>query len=44
MFEGKKSIAQFHTFIYLQDSQTEYVSISSPSLFHTFIYLQGSQT
>ena len=34
----------FHTFIYLQGSQTEMLVENSRFLFHTFIYLQGSQT
>ena len=34
----------FHTFIYLQGSQTAIEDNSLARLFHTFIYLQGSQT
>ena len=34
----------FHTFIYLQGSQTGAVILRRIVKFHTFIYLQGSQT
>ena len=34
----------FHTFIYLQGSQTKMVIKQFYGMFHTFIYLQGSQT
>ena len=35
---------KFHTFIYLQGSQTAAPDAGADSEFHTFIYLQGSQT
>ena len=34
----------FHTFIYLQGSQTNILKEGGEFEFHTFIYLQGSQT
>ena len=41
---GFTNLSQFHTFIYLQGSQTLYSTCVPPFPFHTFIYLQGSQT